>query len=164
MTEDWLYGCSTINTPQDAGCRLRERAFSCRSQFIDFRSAISKLGQYLWAALTLGRPNLNFVFRHGQASQYEALFRLSLVRMALEQRPAGSRLRRTSAFKALDPTEKGAVNYFVGMTFCKLFADEVRQAAITLADSLKGEGVRADGLVVRAGESWLRPLVQSGDD
>lgn len=82
-------------------------------------------GDILWAALTLGRPNLNFVFRHGQGSRYEALFRLSLVRMALEQRPTGSRLRRTNAFKALDPTEKGAVNYFLGMTFCKLFADRL---------------------------------------
>lgn len=54
---------------------------------------------------------------------YEALFRWSLVRMALEQSgPTGYRLRRTTAAKTLDPTEKGAVNYFLGMTFCKLFA------------------------------------------
>lgn len=54
---------------------------------------------------------------------YEALFRWSLVRMALEQTGLrASRLRRTTAAKTLDPTEKGAVNYFLGMTFCKLFA------------------------------------------
>lgn len=39
----------------------------------------------LWAAVTVGRPNRNYVFLHGTASMYEALFRLSLVRMALEQ-------------------------------------------------------------------------------
>ena len=54
---------------------------------------------------------------------YEAVFRWSLVRMALEQNgPRASRLRRTTAARTLDPTEKGAVNYFLGMTFCKLFA------------------------------------------
>jgi hypothetical protein len=59
---------------------------------------------------------------------YEALFRLSLVRMALEQRPAGRRLRRTEAAKTLDPSEKGAVSYFLGMTFCKLFSARLLKA------------------------------------
>lgn len=82
--------------------------------------------ELLWAALTVGRPNRQYVFRHGNASMYEAIFRLSLVRMALEQRgPYAYRLRRTNAAKTLDPTEKGAVNYFLGMAFCKLFCARV---------------------------------------
>lgn len=77
----------------------------------------------LWAAVTVGRPNRQYVFRHGDASIYEAIFRWSLVRMSLEQSgPGAYRLRRTNAARTLDPTEKGAVNYFLGMTFCKLFA------------------------------------------
>ncbi|TBF35225.1 hypothetical protein ELG88_08355 [Rhizobium leguminosarum] len=78
----------------------------------------------VWAAITVGRPNIHYVFRYGRPSLYEALFRLSMIRMALEQaRPYQYYpLRRTAAFKALDPTEKGAVNYFLGMVFCKLFA------------------------------------------
>ena len=76
----------------------------------------------LWAAVTVGRPNRYAVLRHGNASRYEALFRCSLVKMTLEQRTG--RLFRTSAAKALDPTEKGAVSYFLGMIFCKLFATE----------------------------------------
>jgi len=80
-------------------------------------------GDILWAAVTVGRPTMFQVLRHGTASIYEALFRIAMVRMALEQRgPAATRLRRTSAFKTLDPTEKGAVNYFLGLTFCKMFA------------------------------------------
>ena len=63
----------------------------------------------LWAAVTVGRPKLYYVFRHGEASLFEAIFRWSLIRMALEQR--GCNLYRTDAFKSLDPTEKGAVNY-----------------------------------------------------
>lgn len=79
----------------------------------------------LWAAVTVGRPNRQFVFQHGTASFYEALFRWSLVRMSLEQYgPNSFRLRRTTAAKTLDPTEKGAINYFLGMTFCKLFASQ----------------------------------------
>lgn len=77
----------------------------------------------LWAAVTVGRPNRHYVFRHGDASLYEALFRWSLVRMSLEQSGrAANRLRRTGVAKTLDPTEKGAVNYFLGLIFCKLFA------------------------------------------
>lgn len=79
--------------------------------------------EILWAAVTVGRPNLYNIFQFGDASQYEAIFRWSMVRMALEQSsPTSYRLRRTDAAKALDPTEKGAINYFLGMTICKLFA------------------------------------------
>lgn len=86
-------------------------------------------GELLWAALTVGRPNRMYVFRYGAASMYEALFRLSLVRMALEQSgPRAFRLRRTEAVKTLDPSEKGAVNYFLGMTLCKLFSARLLDA------------------------------------
>ncbi len=81
--------------------------------------------ELLWAALTVGRPNTAYVFRHKHASYHEALFRLSLVRMALEQQTSGGPLFRTEAFKSLDPTEKGAVSYFLGMAVCKLFASRL---------------------------------------
>ena len=82
--------------------------------------------EILWAAMTIGRPNLYYVFQHGRASILEAVFRLSLTRMALEQHGPSTRdLRRTEAAKTLDPTEKGAVHYFLGMTFCKLFAAQM---------------------------------------
>lgn len=78
--------------------------------------------ELLGAALTVGRPNVAHVFAHGSASLFEALFRLSLVCMAVEQRPSVSGLYRTDAFRTLDLTEKGVVSYFMGMTICKLFA------------------------------------------
>ena len=82
--------------------------------------------EILWAAVTVGRPNRQYVFRHGLASQYEALFRWSLVRMTLEQSGlAAYRLRRTDAARTLDPSEKGAVNYFLGLAICKLFAEKL---------------------------------------
>ena len=82
--------------------------------------------EILWAALTIGRPSVHHVFAHGAASVHEAIFRLSLVRMALEQYgPTATRLRRTTAYKSLDPTEKGAISYFLGMTFCKVFSSRL---------------------------------------
>ncbi len=80
--------------------------------------------ELLWAAITLGRPSTYHVFRHGQASFHEAIFRLSLIRMALEQDLNGH-AQRTNALAALDPTEKGMVSYFIGMTLCKLFSSRL---------------------------------------
>jgi hypothetical protein len=78
----------------------------------------------LWAALTVGRPDLHYVFQHGESSFYEAIFRLSLVRMALQQASLGSRrLQRTPAARHLDPSEKASVSYFLGLNVCKLFAE-----------------------------------------
>jgi len=93
------------------------------------RVLVTSWDELLWAALTVGRPNRQYVFKHGKSSMYEALMRLSLVRMALEQSgPTAYRLRRTTAARTLDPSEKGAVNYFLGLAICKLFAAKLLQA------------------------------------
>ena len=98
----------------------RSRAFSSPYTFRSDALSTS-WDEILWAAITIGRPSTFHVFRHGQASFHEAIFRLALIRMAVEQGWNGY-LRRTDAFAALDPTEKGMVSYFLGMTLCKLFA------------------------------------------
>ena len=51
-------------------------------------------GELLWSAITIGRPSAYHVFRHGPASFHEAIFRLALIRMAVEQDSNGN-LRRT---------------------------------------------------------------------
>ncbi|RUV65111.1 MULTISPECIES: hypothetical protein [unclassified Mesorhizobium] len=80
--------------------------------------------ELLWAAITIGRPSTYHVFQHGPTSFHEAIFRLSLIRMAVEQN-WHRHLQRTDAFAALDPTEKGMVSYFLGMTLCKLFSSRI---------------------------------------
>ncbi|UPA24485.1 hypothetical protein [Shinella oryzae] len=80
--------------------------------------------ELLWAAITIGRPSTYHVFRHGPASAHEAIFRLALLRMALQEGWHG-RLYRTDAFASLDPTEKGMVSYFLGMMLCKVFAGQL---------------------------------------
>ena len=83
-------------------------------------------GDVLWSALTIGRPSIHHVFRHGESSYYEAIFRLSLVRLALEQSDKfNGPFQKTQAFKNLDPTEKGSISYFLGMTICKLFSSKL---------------------------------------
>ena len=81
--------------------------------------------ELLWAAISIGRPNRAYVFKHGNASYHEAVFRASLVRMALTKEPFNRSLHRTEAFRGLDPTEKGAITYFLGMTVCKVFASRL---------------------------------------
>ena len=97
----------------------------------------------LGAALTVGRPpTMRYIY--GRPSLYEASFRISLVRMALEQNEsAGKELRRTMAFNSLDPTEKGAVNYFLGMVFCELFSEKILKAPWLLHFDAFGDELRA---------------------
>ena len=76
----------------------------------------------LHAALTVGRPNRYYIFRYGEASAYEMMFRASMLRMALVSSPGNQRFNRTDLFKSLDPSEKGSINYFLGLTLCKLYA------------------------------------------
>ena len=57
--------------------------------------------EILWAAMTIGRPNLYYVFQHGRASILEAVFRLSLTRMALEQHGPSTRDLRRIADRAV---------------------------------------------------------------
>lgn len=98
----------------------------------------------LWAALTIGRPNRACVFAHGQSSLYEAIFRISLLRMSLEQSgPRARRLRRTAAARSLDPSEKGAISYFLGMTMAKLFAARLLDAPWALHVDVFGKSVGA---------------------
>jgi hypothetical protein len=53
--------------------------------------------------------------------------------MTLQQRgPRGQKLVRTDAFMQMDPTEKGALNYFLGLVACKLFASKLLDAPWTL--------------------------------
>jgi hypothetical protein len=48
--------------------------------------------------------------------------------MTLEENKSGSSFRRTTAARTLDPTEKGAINYFLGLAVCKLFAAKLLSA------------------------------------
>jgi hypothetical protein len=77
-----------------------------------------------WAAITVGRKNLREVFRHGSYSWFEVLYRLHMIWANLKT-DAKSQLERAGPYDDLDPTEKGAVSYFLGMAMAKLLAADV---------------------------------------
>lgn len=76
----------------------------------------------VWAAVTVGKAEHFHLLRFGIYSRMEMIFRASLIFANLKQNN-GSVTCRTDAFNFLDPTEKGAVSYFLGMTSAKLLAE-----------------------------------------
>lgn len=54
---------------------------------------------------------------------FEMIFRTALLYANLMQGPH-YRLSRSEPYDVLDPSEKGAVSYFLGLTFAKLFAEK----------------------------------------
>jgi len=73
-----------------------------------------------WAAVTVGRREWADVLAHGDSSFYEVLYRLLIVCANLKD--SDGFLCKTDAFNHLDPSEKGAISYFFGLTTGKLFA------------------------------------------
>jgi hypothetical protein len=116
-------GDTIVRSRPELGVPFEAEAFPPGLEMQSIGALPTDWDDILWAAMTVGRPNRYYVFRHGDASAYEAVFRVSLTRMTLQQSgPRSTRLQRTEAYRTLDPTEKGAVSYFLGLTMCKLFA------------------------------------------
>ena len=78
-----------------------------------------------WAAITVGRPGKAAVRSFGTYSKYEALFRWNMVRAAIRIDGPLEHFQNTDLFNALDPTEKGGVNFYLGMIFAKIAAQDL---------------------------------------
>lgn len=77
--------------------------------------------ELLWAAITVGRAHMMDVTRYGVFSDAEILYRAAIViaNLAIDEE---GRVIKSDAYIHLDPSEKGAVSYFLGLTFTKLLA------------------------------------------
>lgn len=75
------------------------------------------------AAITVGRRCLRDVLKHGRYSLFEILYRAAMLRANL-QRSQGE-IRKSDAYHGLDPSEKAAASYFIGLTFANLMAREL---------------------------------------
>lgn len=77
------------------------------------------------AAVSVGRLNWTEVLQYGDASRWEVIYRAAMVLAHLEPvtRRSYTGLEGTDAYYALDPSEKAAANFFVGMTLAKLFGE-----------------------------------------
>ena len=79
-----------------------------------------------WAALTVGRPRptRHAAWLQGQRFIDEAMWRIGMVRANLDLGGVMTGLYHSPAFNALDPTEKGWVNFSFGMIFAKICASQ----------------------------------------
>lgn len=74
----------------------------------------------VWAAITTGKPSHSSLLAHKWHSLADIIVRSHTIYANLRQE--SKYLKRSSLYDALDPTEKGAVSYFLGMAMAKLFA------------------------------------------
>lgn len=73
-----------------------------------------------WAAISVGKGNFQEIFSVQYYSKYEVQFRIDMVRAFLNLEE--EYIKKSKAFYLLDPSEKGVINYFLGMIFSKLIA------------------------------------------
>ncbi|GAQ17859.1 lipoprotein [Oceanobacillus picturae] len=76
------------------------------------------------AAVTVGRKNWEWVTRYGTLSEHEMVFRIKMILAFLEENPYGE-IERTDNLITLDPSEKVAISYFLGLVGTKLIAEKV---------------------------------------
>lgn len=80
----------------------------------------------IWAAVTVGRRMWADVIAHGIYSYFEFIYRICILRANL--RGQAGHFTRSAAYNRLDPSEKGAVSYFIGLTLGKFLCDEILDA------------------------------------
>ena len=73
------------------------------------------------AAITVGRSGRRDVLKHGHYSLFEMHYRCCLIYANL-QTSHSDHIIKTCAYMDLDPSEKSAISYFLGLTFTKLLA------------------------------------------
>lgn len=81
--------------------------------------------QLVWAAVTVGRPRWAEVLRFGVHSLWELCSRAGSVYATLVK-GAGEEVFQSGLYRfGLDPSEKGAVSYFLGLVASKAFAERM---------------------------------------
>ncbi len=80
----------------------------------------------VWAAISVGKAELLHITRYGQFSLFEIAYRGAMIFANLVEDGAG-RFARSAAYDGLDPSEKGAISYFLGLTIAKAFAENLLQ-------------------------------------
>lgn len=74
--------------------------------------------ELVWAAITVGKPGLAYLLSHGMHSVSDIIVRSHSVYANLRQNY--SYIEKSSLYERLDPTEKGATSYFMGMMAAKI--------------------------------------------
>lgn len=77
----------------------------------------------VWAAITYGKAKPSCLLKYNWHSVSDIIVKTYSIYANLRQQ--GTHLTRSSLYDELDPTEKSAASYFLGMTMAKLFASEL---------------------------------------
>lgn len=111
--------------------------------------------ELMWSAITVGRANFIDVLQHGVYSEYEILYRASILfaNLALD----GNNLIKSSAYDHLDPSEKSAVSYFLGLTFSKLLSNRLLNIPWLLHIDVYRDQFERNGQAYGFGSSRVRP-------
>jgi hypothetical protein len=80
--------------------------------------------ELVWAAISVGKAQLQHITQYGIFSRFEMAYRIAIIYANLQETSSGS-LRRSAAYNGLDPSEKGAISYFIGLTIAKLLVDRL---------------------------------------
>ena len=82
------------------------------------------VNRLMWSAITVGRDTWNKVIQSGMYSAFEIVYRSALLLANLEMSKR-QKIAKSSAYRNLDPSEKSAISYFIGLTCAKLLAQEL---------------------------------------
>lgn len=76
--------------------------------------------ELVWAAVSVGKGSLAHMLQYGQYSMFEIIYRSAIIYANLLEKP-DTRFARSDAYDGLDPSEKGAISYFLGLALTKAF-------------------------------------------
>lgn len=79
--------------------------------------------ELVWAAITVGKPGLAYLLSHGMHSVSDMIVRSHTVYANLRQ--SYSYFEKSALYEDLDPTEKGAASYFLGMMATKIICSRL---------------------------------------
>ena len=100
--------------------------------------------ELIWAAVTMGKPGVSYLLAHGWHSASDIIVRSHTVYANLQQ-VASRHIEKSSLYTALDPTEKGATSYFIGMMAAKIVAARLLDTPwlfhLSMFDTLGGHAV-----------------------
>lgn len=74
--------------------------------------------ELVWSAITVGKPGVSHLLSHGWHSVSDWIVRSHTVYANLQESPR--RVIKSDLYESLDPTEKGATSYFMGMMAAKI--------------------------------------------
>ncbi len=81
----------------------------------------------VWSAVTAGKPGASHLLAHRWHSLADLVVRSHTIYANLRQN--NQNVERSTLYDSLDPTEKGATSYFLGMVMAKLFAAKLFDTA-----------------------------------